>query len=91
MIGAIAQVASVEDEKIKLDHDPELETAKWFSLDEIQEALRVSTSGLGEVAPEGYKEGNLRLPPRTAIAHQLIQAVVDGGYLEGGPPMPANI
>jgi NAD+ diphosphatase len=83
MIGAIAQVASAEDEKIKLDNDPELEAARWFELDEVQEALRVGTSGLGDPASEGYKEGNLRLPPRTAIANQLITAVVEGGFLAG--------
>lgn len=87
MIGAIAQVASPEDEVIKLDNDPELETAKWFELEEIKEALRVGTSSLGEEASEGYKEGNLRLPPRTAIANQLITAVVDGGFLEGVTPL----
>ena len=83
MIGAIAQVASVEDEEIKLHHDPELEDAKWFTFDEVREALRVGTSGLGEAAGSEYKEGNLRLPPTTAIAHQLISAVVDGGFLAG--------
>ena len=87
MIGAIAQVSSVEDENIKLDNDPELETAKWFTLHEIQEALSVGTSGLGEAAPDGYKEGNLRLPPKTAIANQLITAVVSGGFLEGVTPL----
>jgi NAD+ diphosphatase len=83
MIGAIAQVASAEDEKIKLDNDPELEAAKWFELAEVQEALRVGTSGLGEDASKDYKEGNLRLPPKTAIANQLIAAVVEGDFLEG--------
>jgi NAD+ diphosphatase len=81
MIGAIAQVTSAEDEKIRLDNDPELEAARWFELEEVQEALRVGTSGLGEDASQDYKEGNLRLPPRTAIAHQLITAVVQGGFL----------
>ena len=87
MIGAIAQVASPEDEEIKLEFDPELEIAKWFTLEEIQEALRYGTSGLGDDAPEGYKEGNLRLPPPTAIANQLITAVVKGGFLEGVTPI----
>ena len=86
MIGAIAQVASAEDETIKLDNDPELEAAKWFELQEVQEALRVGTSGLDDVVHEGYKEGNLRLPPRTAIANQLIAAVVDGEFLAGITP-----
>ncbi|ETN36513.1 uncharacterized protein HMPREF1541_08791 [Cyphellophora europaea CBS 101466] len=87
MIGAIAQVADPADENIKLDNDPELEAAKWFSLEEIEEALRVGTSGLGDPAPEGYVEGNLRLPPHTAIANQLITAVVKGGFLEGVTPL----
>lgn len=87
MIGAIAQVASPEDETIKLDNDPELETAKWFTLEEIKEALQYGTSGLGDPAPAGYKEGGLRLPPKTAIAHQLINAVVQGGFLEGVTPL----
>ncbi|OAL24762.1 hypothetical protein AYO22_05551 [Fonsecaea multimorphosa] len=87
MIGAIAQAASPEDEEIKLEYDPELEVAKWFTLEEIQEALQNGTSGLGDPAPEGYKEGNLRLPPPTAIANQLISAVVRGGFLEGVTPI----
>jgi len=90
MIGAIAQVANVDDEKIKLDNDPELEAAQWFDLDEVREALRFGTSGLDEPAAEGYKEGNLRLPPRTAIANQLITAVVDGRFL-GVMPTPTKI
>ena len=83
MIGAIAQAASAEDEVIKLDNDPELEDAKWFGIAEVEEALRVGTSGLGEPAGKGYKEGNLRLPPPTAIANRLITAVVDGNFLAG--------
>jgi NAD+ diphosphatase len=87
MIGAVAQVATPEDEKIKLDNDPELETARWFSIEEIKEALEFGTSALGEDAPDGYREGNLRLPPRTAIANQLITSVVSGGFLEGVTPL----
>jgi len=87
MIGAIAQVARPEDEVIKLDNDPELEIAKWFTLEEVQDALQNGTSGLGDDAPAGYKEGSLRLPPKTAIANQLITAVVQGGFLEGVTPL----
>jgi NAD+ diphosphatase len=47
--------------------------------------LKVGTSGLGEDAPEGYKEGGLRLPPKTAIANQLMTAVVNG--FASGTPM----
>lgn len=83
MIGAIAQ-SIPGGENIVLKHDPELEDAKWVDMEEIREALRVSTSGLAEEPGEGYKEGNLRLPPRTAIANQLLTAVV-GGFLGGVP------
>lgn len=77
MIGAVAQ-AVPGGEDIVLKHDPELEDARWVELDEVREALRVGTSGLGEEPGEGYREGALRLPPRTAIANQLLRAVVDG-------------
>ncbi|KAH6703315.1 NUDIX hydrolase domain-like protein [Leptodontidium sp. MPI-SDFR-AT-0119] len=83
MIGAIGQ-ALADGEKIHLEHDPELEDAKWVDMDEIRQALKVGTSGLGEPAGEGYVEGGLRLPPRTAIANQLLQAVV-GGFLGESP------
>ena len=39
------------------------------------------TSGLGEDPGPDYIEGGLRLPPKTAIAHQLLQAVVSGPFL----------
>ncbi|KAB8360898.1 hypothetical protein FH972_024631 [Carpinus fangiana] len=71
MIGAVGQTVP-ESETIDLGNDPELEDAKWFTFDEVREALQNGVSGLGEDAPAGYKEGNLRLPPPTAIAHQLI-------------------
>lgn len=77
MIGAIAQ-ATPDGENIALKNDPELEDAKWVAIEEIAEALKVGTSGLGEEPPEGYKEGGLRLPPPTAIANQLLRAIADG-------------
>ena len=79
MIGAIGQ-AVPGGETINLGHDQELESAKWFPLDEVRDALLTGVSGLGEPAPEGYKEGGLRIPPQTAIANRLIDAVC-GGYL----------
>lgn len=82
MIGAIAQTIP-GGEEIHLKHDPELEDAKWVDFEEVREALRVGTSGLGEEAGVGYKDGGLRLPPRTAIANQLLEAVV-GGFLGDG-------
>lgn len=66
MIGAVAQ-AIPTGETIDLGNDPELDDAKWFDFDEIREALRVGTSGLGEPAGPEYKEGGLRMPPPTAV------------------------
>lgn len=79
MIGAIAQTIP-NGEEIVLKHDPELEDAKWVGFDEIREALRVGTSAIGEGPGKDYRPGNLRLPPATAIAHQLLAAAV-GGFL----------
>lgn len=81
MIGAVAQCVPGKED-IVLKHDPELEDAKWVGLEEVKEALEVGVSNLGEDAPKAYREGGLRLPGRTAIANQLLQAVV-GGFLEG--------
>ena len=51
-----------------------------FSIEEVREAMRVGVGRLDESDtkhPE-YKEGNLRLPPSTAIANRLIEAVLTG-------------
>ncbi|KAB2576703.1 hypothetical protein BFW01_g3946 [Lasiodiplodia theobromae] len=80
MIGAIGQ-AVPDGETVHLGHDAELEDAKWFSFDEVREALRIGTSGLGEDPGPDYKPGGLRLPPSTAIANQLMRAVVLGGFV----------
>jgi len=85
MIGAIGQ-AHPDGEKVDLGNDPELEDAHWYTFDEIREALRFGTSGLGDPAPPGYKQGNLRLPPPTAIANQLITSLVEG-FLGDHPKM----
>ncbi|KAG8628554.1 hypothetical protein KVT40_004427 [Elsinoe batatas] len=86
MIGAIGQSVP-NGETIDLGNDPELEDAKWYTFDEVREALRVGTSGIGEDAGPEYKEGGLRLPPSTAIAHQLITAVVQKGFISAEPKM----
>ncbi|KAF1848059.1 uncharacterized protein K460DRAFT_67528 [Cucurbitaria berberidis CBS 394.84] len=83
MIGAIGQ-AIPGGETIHLGHDVELEDAKWFTAEEVREALRVGTSGLGDDAGPEYKEGGLRLPPQTAIANQLMTAFVNG-FASGSP------
>lgn len=77
MIGAVAQ-ALPNHEGIDLGNDPELEDARWVEMGELREALEVGVSGLGDPAPEGYKEGGLRLPPHTAIANRLLSAVAEG-------------
>ncbi|KAJ5562989.1 hypothetical protein N7461_001750 [Penicillium sp. DV-2018c] len=79
MIGAIAQVSDPAHEKISLEHDPELEDARWFEIEEVEEALRIGTSDLSGSAGPDYK-GGLRLPPSTAIANQLIKAAVTAEY-----------
>lgn len=78
MIGAVAVALPGAGEKIFLGHDPELEDARWFPLDEVRKALHQNTSGLDEPAGSGYREGDLRVPPATAIANQLLAAVVNG-------------
>jgi NAD+ diphosphatase len=82
MIGAIAQVSDPAHETIHLEHDPELEDAKWFPIAEIEEALKNGASMLGAPPSKDYVEGNLRLPPVTAIANQLIQAAINQEYIE---------
>jgi NAD+ diphosphatase len=79
MIGAIAQVSDPAHETISLQHDPELEDARWFEIEEVEEALRIGTSDLSSPAGPEYK-GGLRLPPPTAIANQLIKAAVSADY-----------
>ncbi len=83
MIGAVAQ-AIPGGEHIVLKHDPELEDAKWVNFDEVREALRTGTSTLEEETGNGDQEKSLRLPPNTAIANQLLAAVV-GGFLGEAP------
>ncbi|KAK2025783.1 NUDIX domain-containing protein [Colletotrichum zoysiae] len=85
MIGAIAQ-ALPDGETIDLGNDPELEDAQWYPFEVVRDALKYGVSGLGEPAPEGYKEGGLRLPPPAAIANRLLTAVVEG-YATATPKM----
>ncbi|KAK0736866.1 NUDIX hydrolase domain-like protein [Apiosordaria backusii] len=81
MIGAVGQALPGEGEKIYLGHDAELESAKWFPLDEVKEALAKGTHNMGEQVPKEYVEGALRLPPQTAIANRLINSVVEGWWV----------
>ena len=83
MIGAIGQALPGEGENITLN-DQELETAKWFTMDEVRRALRSGGSSLTDPVPTEYKEGDLRVPPPQAIANRLMTAVTEG-YMSGGP------
>jgi NAD+ diphosphatase len=79
MMGAIGE-ALPGGEEIVLKHDPELEDAQWVEVGRVRNALQEST-GTPDVEVEGAIEGQLRLPPSTAIAHQLLLAVVNGFHL----------
>jgi NAD+ diphosphatase len=76
MIGAIGQAVE-GGENVHLGHDEELEDAKWFPVEEVRAAIKKGGSGL-DASDEGTKPGELRIPPATAIAHQLMSAVVNG-------------
>ncbi|KAI1115101.1 NUDIX hydrolase domain-like protein [Nemania sp. NC0429] len=82
MIGAIGQ-ATPDGETINLGNDPELDDAKWYTFEEVKEALESNTAlAFGDPLPEG--ERKLRIPPQTAIANRLMAAVVEG-YLGVSP------
>ncbi|GAP86550.1 putative NADH pyrophosphatase [Rosellinia necatrix] len=81
MIGAIGQ-ATPDGEAINLGNDPELEDARWYTFDEVREAMGDCSSTFKDPAGEG--ERKLSIPPRTAIANQLMAAVLDG-YLGAAP------
>jgi NAD+ diphosphatase len=86
MVGAIAQaVPGEEARKPILDHDVELEDARWVRLDEVRQALK-GAEWVEEIGPSDpvaqSGEFKLKLPPATAIAHQLMEAVC-GGFLLG--------
>ncbi|KAI0911880.1 NUDIX hydrolase domain-like protein [Ustulina deusta] len=83
MIGAIGQTTP-DGETIHLGHDPELEDAKWYTFDEVREAMGVSSVGFGDPVPGEQRK--LRIPPQTAIANRLMAAVLDG-YLGASPKM----
>ncbi|RFU33250.1 hypothetical protein B7463_g3060, partial [Scytalidium lignicola] len=75
MIGTIAQ-ALPEHEEISLDNDAELADARWFDLQEVSESLDSWTVPMFEPPPPNYIDGKLMLPPSTAVANQLLRAIV---------------
>ncbi|KAI1153350.1 NUDIX hydrolase domain-like protein [Nemania diffusa] len=82
MIGAIGQ-ATPDGETINLGNDQELEDAKWYTFDEVREALNSGAVAFGDPLPE-EEQRKLRVPPQTAIANRLMTAVIDG-YLGASP------
>ncbi|KAM5140820.1 NAD(P)H pyrophosphatase NUDT13, mitochondrial [Mantella aurantiaca] len=64
----VACQATVKDHKLNINR-AELKDAKWFSLDEVIEALQVN------ILPPKMADGTVPVwvPPRFAIAHDLIQ------------------
>lgn len=73
---------------VRLDLDEELEDAQWYSRAQLKEALERSdmtrqdaeqleraSRGEGTIAPES--KGPLKMPPKTAIAHQLVRSFVE--------------
>ncbi|KAI0393585.1 NUDIX hydrolase domain-like protein [Xylariaceae sp. FL0594] len=85
MIGAIGQ-ALPDGENIHLGNDPELEDAKWYTFDEVRDAMKDSLVPFGEAVSGEKKERKLLIPPQTAIANRLMAAVVEG-YLAAAPKM----
>ena len=79
MIGAIAQ-AVPGGETIDLGNDPELEDARWCELKELRGVLDQSSNSIDGLSEEKATRENLKLPPKTAIANQLLAAVA-GGFL----------
>ncbi|KAL2101731.1 hypothetical protein ACEWY4_003492 [Coilia grayii] len=64
---ACQALVSPDNTQVSVDH-AELEDARWFSLQEVQEALRLKKP------PRNHQGAppTLWLPPRYAIAHQLV-------------------
>ncbi|KAI1173297.1 NUDIX hydrolase domain-like protein [Nemania sp. FL0916] len=75
MIGAIGQ-ATPDGETISLENDPELDDAKWYTFDEVREAMNGTAVAFGDPVPG--EERKLRIPPQTAIANRLMAAVIEG-------------
>ncbi|XP_071986155.1 NAD(P)H pyrophosphatase NUDT13, mitochondrial isoform X2 [Engystomops pustulosus] len=64
----LACQATVKDDKLEINR-AEIADARWFTLEEVMEALQV------KMMPSKLPDGTLPVwvPPKFAIAHQLIQ------------------
>ncbi|XP_068113774.1 NAD(P)H pyrophosphatase NUDT13, mitochondrial isoform X2 [Hyperolius riggenbachi] len=67
--------ATVKDEKININ-TAEITDARWFSVDEITEALSHTVKWLPPKLPDGTSP--IWVPPKYAIARHLIQEWVEG-------------
>lgn len=87
MIGCIA-TALPDGEVVDLGNDQELQDARWWGVDDVRGALaragRVRGMGASDGTPQESVEGLLWVPPRTAIANALMEAVCNQGFLGGG-------
>ncbi|KAG0053966.1 NADH pyrophosphatase [Gryganskiella cystojenkinii] len=80
MIGCHAEALN-EDANVTME-DKELEDARWFTRSEVLDALKGSR-GVNWGKPA--EDGQLRLPPGTAIAHHILKAWATE---EGEVPQP---
>lgn len=81
MIGCVAEVADDSDaaHAIDLGHDPELNDAQWFEFGPVREALeRSKEPGFNLFSSDGF-----RVPPPEAVAHHLIDSIVNGTWVRG--------
>ena len=83
MIGCVAQVASAapEHHSIHLGHDPELEDARWYKIEDLRRDrvldYAYNSAGLHERRAD-LPDHCPQLPPPEAVAFNLIDSVVSG-------------
>ena len=83
MIGCVAQVASAvpEHHSIHLGHDPELEDARWYKIEDLRRDrvldYAYNSAGLHE-RPADLPDHCPQLPPPEAVAFNLIDSIVSG-------------
>lgn len=87
MIGCIGIAEfNDHDEKIDLGNDPELRDARWFDFDDIKQVLerQIQNADDQKYLPDEKEVENksllINVPPKIAIAHILIDAVVNNRF-----------
>lgn len=86
MIGCVAQVASAapEHHRIHLGHDPELDDARWYKIEDLRRdgVIEYAYHSAGfHKRPAELPDGLPQLPPPEAVAFNLVDAVVNGKFL----------